>query len=74
MLIINLDKLIQTKLEDGEKNFFTSARQKHELFLQNITLVLNTLVKGRLSFCTTVTDIYLTTSGIILVQKSGNRG
>ena len=51
-----------------------TTRKKLELFLQNITLVRNTLVKGRLSFCTTVTDIYLTTSGIILVQKSGNWG
>ena len=37
---------------------------RKKLFLQNITLVQNTLVKGRFSFCTTATDIYLTTSGI----------
>ena len=57
----------------GRQRVFNNS-QKHELFLQNITLVQNTLVKGRFSFFTTVTDIYLTTSGIILVQKSGNWG
>ena len=75
-MLINFDKLILNKLKDGGENFFTSARhfnnsQKHELFVQNITLAQNTLVKGRFLFCTTVTDINLTTS-VIILQKSGN--